>query len=632
MVPVADLHGVRLAGAHMSSTHGPAPAESALPADPSSGPVALLAALESVRAAIYCLRGPVGEPVWANARARAQGTTRADLPVLEGRAVGDLVDEVLASGRSQTVSGTTDAGRPLTAYVRPVRLGGDPGVVLVLESADRDGEPPVWEHLGQVVEQVQNSLLPPFLPMLPELQLSGSYHQASSVHAAGGDWYDAVPLGRGRVALVIGDAVGHGIPAAGAMSRLRGAMRSSALRDPSPAAVLAALDAFADQMDDVEGASVFYGVLDATSGRLTYAAAAHPAPLVIGADGVARFLPVTPRPPLGSVPGSVSEVSDEVLELGATLVLYSDGALVGAGEGVDGRDQLVEVATRVVGDDELRGENASMIASSIASGVHDVGARPDDLAVLAAFRCPEPVKPLRLELRAVPASLPLVRRQVGAWLTALGMGEQDRVGLMVAVGEACSNAAEHAYRGVEPGSMEVAGDVDADGMLTLVVRDHGTWRPPDRDPGDRGRGLLIMRQLVDRVLLRGQDGTVVTLSMQLRQGPEVEEDRIPADAAASVVVDREGERPLVRVAGVVDVVSAEVLRIRLLEASRGGTTPVDLDLTDVTLFSSAAVRVLLAVARIARDEGWRPVVTAPEGGVTYHILEISGLGGLVELL
>ena len=74
------------------------------------------------------------------------------------------------------------------------------------------------------------------------------------------------------------------------------------------------------------------------------------------------------------------------------------------------------------------------------------------------------------------------------------------------------------------------------------------------------------------------------------------------------------------------------MRIRLLEASHGGTGRVALDLAGVGLFSSAAVRVVLAIARIARDEGWRLVVHAPDGGLTRHILLISGLGGLVDLL
>jgi anti-anti-sigma factor len=169
-------------------------------------------------------------------------------------------------------------------------------------------------------------------------------------------------------------------------------------------------------------------------------------------------------------------------------------------------------------------------------------------------------------------------------------------------------------------------------LLTVTVRDEGTWRPPDRDPGDRGRGLLIMRQLVDGVTLDESGGTTVTLRMRLRRLPEGEPGHGFSGGTATVTVDRAGECPVVRVDGPVDELSAEQLRIRLLEASRGGTSRVELDLAGVGVFSSAAVRVVLAVARIGEDEGWRLVVHAPAGGVTRHILEISGLGGLVDLV
>jgi anti-anti-sigma factor len=232
----------------------------------------------------------------------------------------------------------------------------------------------------------------------------------------------------------------------------------------------------------------------------------------------------------------------------------------------------------------------------------------------------------------VPAALPGVRRRLGSWLAGLGMGEQDRVGVMVAVGEACANAAEHAYRGTEPGPMSVSATVDVDGVLTVTVRDEGTWHPPDRDPGDRGRGLLIMRQLVDTVALDEQTGgTTVTLRVRLRRTPDVDPDLPASSSGATVRVDRDGPRPVVIVVGAVDEIGAEQMRIRLLEASHGGTGRVELDLTGVTLFSSAAVRVVLAIARIGRGEGWRLVVHAPDGGVTRHILQISGLGGLVDL-
>jgi anti-anti-sigma factor len=483
------------------------------------------------------------------------------------------------------------------------------------------------------VEQAQLSLLPPSLPLLPHLHLSGSYHRATLADAAGGDWYDAVPLGGGRLALVVGDAVGHGVPAVGAMGRLRGAMRSSALLDPAPDVVLAALDAFAGQMDDVEGASVFYGVLDAATGRLVYTAAGHPPPLVIHSDGSATSLPVTPRPPLGSVPGTPAPVAEHVLEQGATLILFSNGAVAGeASDPDEGRHRLAEVARTVLSTPgALELDGSAGLAGSIAEGVRRPRGWPDDVAVLVAHRRATTLEPLRLDLQAVPAALPGVRRRLGSWLEGLGMGEQDRVSVMVAVGEACANAAEHAYRGTEPGPMSVAAQVDLDGVLTVTVRDEGSWRPPDRDPGDRGRGLLIMRQLVDGVVLEEGTGTTVTLSLRLRRAPDADIEHAVGSAGATVTVDRGGEVPVVRVDGAVDEISAEHLRIRLLEASHGGTGRVELDLARVGLFSSAAVRVVLAIARIARDERWRLVVHAPEGGVTRHILEISGLGGLVDL-
>jgi anti-anti-sigma factor len=617
----------------MSTTSGSEPQAPGPAGD--TAVAALVAALESAPAAIYCLSA-TAEPVWANARARSLGTGRGELPLIDGRSVADVVDHALRTGLPETVSGQLgDQGTTATAIVRPMRVAGGRGVLVVLEPDDTATDTSLWpKQPADLVEQAQLSLLPPSLPMLPDLRLSGSYHRASSARAAGGDWYDAVPLGAGRVALVVGDAVGHGVPAAGAMSRLRGAMRSTALRDPSPRVVLAALDAFAAQMDDVEGASVFYGVLDAGTGELTYGAAGHPPPLVVHADGRTSFLPGTPRPPLGSLPDATTVISEYVLEQGATLVLFSNGVIAGTAPAPDqALARLADVARTVLqAPGALEAEAAAGLASAVADGVRHPQGWPDDVAVLVAHRREISLEPLQLDLVAVPAALPGVRRRLGAWLGGLGMGEQDRVGVMVAVGEACANAAEHAYRGSEPGPMSVAAHVDVDGVLTVVVRDEGTWRPPDRDPGDRGRGLLIMRQLVDTVVFEEEpQGTTVTLSLRLRRTPDVDPSHPVNPAGASVSVDRDGVRPVVSVAGPVDEFSAEQMRIRLLEASHGGTGRVELDLRAVTLFSSAAVRVVLAIARIGRDEGWRLVVHATDGGVTRHILEISGLTGLVDL-
>lgn len=614
----------------MSTDHAgpPTPPETSGP----DGAAVLLEAMEAASAAIYCLAGS-GRTMWANASARRLGGELDQVPPVDGRLLPAVVAAVTGTGRAETLYGPLGEGGPsVTVVVRALPVAGGTGAMAIIEHDDPEAAP--WPVPGaHAVEAAQSSLLPPFLPMLPDLALAGSYHQATSIRAAGGDWYDAVPLGDGRLALVVGDAVGHGVPAAGAMSRLRGAMRSTALRDPAPPAVLAGLDAFAALMDDVEGASVFYGVLDSTTGVLSYTTAGHPAPLVVGSDGSASFLPVTPRPPLGSLPGSGTPVHEFVLDQGATLVLFSNGALAGSGsDWSDASDRLVAASREVLGRPGAGDPaTASALAVEIAELVRPPQDWPDDVAVLVAHRRAASLEPFHLDLLAVPASLPGIRRRLGAWLGELGMNENDRVGVMAAVGEACANAAEHAYRGSEPGPMSVRARVDSDGVLTVTVHDDGTWRPPDRDPGDRGRGLLIMRQLVDGVSLDDRQGTTVTLTVRLRRTADEEPSPGAGAEDTSVVVDRSGERPVVRAAGVVDEAGAEQLRIRLLEASHGGTGRVELDLEDVTLFSSAAVRVVLAVARIARDEGWRLVVHATERGVTRRVLEVSGLGGLVDL-
>src|SRR5215212_634366 len=95
----------------------------------------LVAAMESAPSAIYCLAAAREAPVWANARARSLGVEAADLPVVDGRQVADVVDAVLRTGRTETVCGRLGSdGSSATVVVRPMRVAGGPGALLVLES------------------------------------------------------------------------------------------------------------------------------------------------------------------------------------------------------------------------------------------------------------------------------------------------------------------------------------------------------------------------------------------------------------------------------------------------------------------------------------------------------------------
>ena len=609
----------------MSPSHpGPTPA----PPLPARAP-AEARLLEALGSSPWALWAVTAEGVlWANARARGLSGPDGALPRVGARELGELVRAAVDGGPLEGARGQLggpEAGGPsVVAQLWPLHVGAERGVLVVLDPAGSPRED------ADLVGQVQHSLLPPNLPLLPSMRLSGSYHQASRAGSAGGDWYDAVSLGGGRLALVIGDAVGHGVPAAGAMGRLRGALRATAQHDPAPAAVLHALDDFSAGTGDVDGAAVFYGLLDAATGGFTYAAAGHPPPLLVHTDGSARPLPLVPRPPLGTVPGTTAEEGHVQLGLGETLVLYSDGALAAlGGQPAEGMRRLAEASHRAVValDDDADLELAETVAGMLR-GRFD---RPDDVAVLVAHRRATVTGPLELDLPALPSSLSGVRRRLGAWLASLGMGEQDRVGVLVAAGEACANSVEHAYPEGRDGRVHVRAGVDVDGLLTVVVRDEGRWRTPDREPGDRGRGLLIMRQMVDGVVLDDHDGTTVTLTVQLRRGAESDWEQPPGTGEDVAVVDRSGELPVVVVTGAVDAGSAEQVRIRLLEASRGGTTRCVLDLTGASLFSSAGIRVVFAVARIAQAEGWRLGVRAPVTGVAAHVLQVSGVLPLVDL-
>ncbi|MEI4281205.1 ATP-binding protein [Klenkia terrae] len=211
--------------------------------------------------------------------------------------------------------------------------------------------------------------------------------------------------------------------------------------------------------------------------------------------------------------------------------------------------------------------------------------------------------PLVLDLPAVPASLVTVRRALGRWLADAQVSADVGGALQVALGEACANAVDHAYPPGAEGPMQVRVTRDDDGRVTAVVADHGGWRTPDVDPGDRGRGLLIMQQLLEDVeVARGPGGTTVTLRVPARELPE--RATASADELSLLHVDRAGPVPRVVATGPLPDDVAAGVRLRLLEASRGGVVPAVLDLAAADRVGAVVVGVVAEVAAIGRANGW----------------------------
>ena len=180
---------------------------------------------------------------------------------------------------------------------------------------------------------LQRSLLPDRLPSVQGIQIAARYMPGGA--DVGGDWYDAIPLDRGRVGIAMGDVVGHGIAAASLMGQLRHSMRAYALEGHSPAGVLDRLGRMVRGLDGGQMATLLYLVLEPDHGTARFANAGHVPPLVITPDGDAHYLDSAHNPPLGvfESPDHL-ELSTE-LEPGSTIVLYTDGLVEERGVSID---------------------------------------------------------------------------------------------------------------------------------------------------------------------------------------------------------------------------------------------------------------------------------------------------------
>jgi len=232
------------------------------------------------------------------------------------------------------------------------------------------------EH--EIAQELQRSLLAGDLPQTPELVLDVAYRPAERGLEVGGDWYDAFWLREGEtVGLVVGDVVGRGIRAAATMGQLRSAVRALAATGLGPAALLEALDAYAGRHKVGQMATVVYAELDLPTGRLRYACAGHPPPVIDAPGAEPKFLWEGRSAPLDVAidgPGERPE-GGRVLAPGTLLLLYTDGL-------VERRaDTLAEGMARLLERLDERGSGPGL-ADALVDALHDAE-HADDVCLLA---------------------------------------------------------------------------------------------------------------------------------------------------------------------------------------------------------------------------------------------------------
>jgi serine phosphatase RsbU (regulator of sigma subunit)/anti-sigma regulatory factor (Ser/Thr protein kinase) len=357
----------------------------------------------------------------------------------------------------------------------------------------------------EVALALQRSILGP--ARLPE-GFAVRYEPANPPLEVGGDWYDVIPLDGDRIGIVVGDCVGRGLAAAAVMGQLRSACRALLLEANSPSHTLTALDRFAVQVPDALCTTVFCGVLDPATGTLTYSSAGHPPATLVHRDGTAEFLDAGGSVPLAvRVPEARPEAT-AVVPVGSLLMLYTDGLVERRHESLD---DGVDRATGVAHD--AHDAELSDLASTLMSSLRPDDGYEDDVALLLYRRT---VPPLTMEFEANPESLAATRHWLRAWLTDAGLDEDLEQDVLVAAGEACANAVEHAYpAGAGPNahlSVRLTG-----AHLVVTIADHGRWKqPPPDNHVLRGRGMPMMEALADAVTVRHDtEGTTVTLEWRV---------------------------------------------------------------------------------------------------------------------
>ncbi|MGW5214241.1 SpoIIE family protein phosphatase [Streptomyces sp. NPDC004051] len=369
------------------------------------------------------------------------------------------------------------------------------------------------EHAMAVT--LQRSLLPRDLPDLSALEAAHRYLPAQS--GVGGDWFDVIELSGARVALVVGDVVGHGLHAAATMGRLRTAVHNFATLDLPPDELLARVDDLvarldrerADRGDDegVIGATCLYVVYDPASGTCSAARAGHPPPALVGPDGTVTFpdLPAGPLLGLGDLPFESTEFE---VPGGSLLVLYTDGL-------VETRDRDIDVGLEILRDAlSHSGRTPEQTCDAVLEALLPNRGNDDVALLVARTRVLDPgqvagwdVPP---EASAVSGVRADVTRQLAEWdLTEAGFTTE------LILSELVTNAIRH-------GTVPIHVRLLRDRRLICEVSDGSSTSPHLRQAtatDEGGRGLFLVARYAERWGTRyTPTGKVIWAEQQLDGG------------------------------------------------------------------------------------------------------------------
>ncbi|MFF4902034.1 SpoIIE family protein phosphatase [Streptomyces sp. NPDC001068] len=370
------------------------------------------------------------------------------------------------------------------------------------------------EHTAALA--LQRNLRPHRLRGGAAVEAASRYLPADIDRGVGGDWFDVIPLSGARVALVVGDVVGHGINAAATMGRLRTAVHTLADMEVPPAELLAALDDTVERLAEADadtpdrnpavvGATCLYAVYDPVTRRCTMAAAGHPPPAIVDPRGEVTFPDLPTGTPLGIGLGTLFEATELELPEGTLLALYTDGMTETRGESIEeGMRRLgAALARRGLSLEELCDRAMAPVEAQVAcddASLLLVRTRSLGPAGIASWTLPR-------DETAVRRARNLTTGQLAEWGLA---GLEDSMRLIVS--ELVTNAVRH---GAGPIGLRLIRHE----VLTVEVSDADPYSPRPRSArnvDEHGRGLAMVARLSRRWGTRpAHDGKVLWAEVDL---------------------------------------------------------------------------------------------------------------------
>ncbi|MFG3464983.1 SAV_2336 N-terminal domain-related protein [Streptomyces sp. NPDC047853] len=431
-------------------------------------------------------------------------------PVFTNSRSGDVMPELFGEGSAFTVP---DGRRVIFAPLRgrrrvigaalflrrPERMAFEADDLLIAaqlatHSAIGIDKAVLYGREAYLADELQRTMLPERLPRSTGVRLASRYLPAAETARVGGDWYDAIPLPGSRVALVVGDVMGHSMTSSAIMGQLRTTTQTLAGLDLPPQEVLHQLDEQAQRLGTDRMATCLYAVYDPVSHRITIANAGHPPPVLLHLGGYAEVLRVPSGAPIG-----IGGVDFEAVELdapaGATLLLYTDGLVESRLRDVwTGIEQLRE---RIATTARLTGPDHPPPLEALCDEVLDMlgpGDRDDDIALLAArFDGIAPSDVAYWLLEPEDGSPARARRLVRRVLARWGLEQlSDAVELLVS--EVVTNAVRYASRPIALRLLHTD-------VLRCEVSDDVPHMPRLRRPrvtDEGGRGLYLVNNLARR--------------------------------------------------------------------------------------------------------------------------------------